>query len=80
MFQLVSAAEVEKFVWLGADVPLKVEWKSAMTIFGGQCVMMHGITRMLEWYADNLDYHHYVSNRTLPPCKLHTTVIEIQNK
>ena len=33
----------------------RVEWKSATTTSGVQCVMMAGELRMLVWPADNLD-------------------------
>ena len=46
---------------------VKVELKCAITTYGGQCVMMDGISGMLEWCADNLDYQHYVTISTRLP-------------
>ena len=33
----------------------KAQWKCAMTVSGGQCVMTTGGPMMLKWHADNLD-------------------------
>ena len=33
----------------------KAEWRCAMTVSGGQCVMTPGGPMMLKWHADNLD-------------------------
>ena len=33
----------------------KAEWRCAMTVNGGQCVMTTGGPMMLKWHADNLD-------------------------
>ena len=54
---------MEIFVWLEV-MPDQVELKCAIITHGGQCVMILGVSRMLEWYADNLDYHHHVSIST----------------
>ena len=50
---------MEIFVWLEV-MPDQVELKCAMITHGGQCVMISGMSRMLEWCADNLDYQHLV--------------------
>ena len=39
----------------------QVEWKFAITTHGELFVMMAGVSRMLEWCADNLDYPQHVS-------------------
>ena len=57
---------MELFAWLEV-MPHQVELKCAIITHGGQCVMMDGVSRMLEWCADNLDYHHHVSIRTTSP-------------
>ena len=54
---------MELFVWLEV-MPHQVELKCAIITHGGQCVMMDGVSRMLEWCADNLDYQHHVSIST----------------
>ena len=38
----------------------KAQWKCAMTVSGGQCVMTTGRPMMLKWRADNLDSLHMV--------------------
>ena len=57
---------MEIFVWLEV-MPDQVELKCAIITYGGQCVMMDGVSRMLEWCADNLDYQHHVSISTSLP-------------
>ena len=57
---------MEIFVWLEV-MPDQVELKCAIITHGGQCVMILGVSRMLEWYADNLDYHQNVSISTKSP-------------
>ena len=57
---------MEIFVWLEV-MPIQVELKCAITTHGGQCVMIIGISRMLEWCAENLDYHRHVSISTRLP-------------
>ena len=57
---------MELFVWLEV-MPDQVELKCAIITHGGQCVMMDGVFRMLEWCADNLDYQHHVSINTKLP-------------
>ena len=57
---------MELFVWLEV-MPDQVELKCAIITHGEQCVMMDGVSRMLEWCADNLDYHHHVSISTRLP-------------
>ena len=54
---------MELFVWLEV-MPDQVELKCAIITHGGQCVMIYGVSRMLEWCADNLDYQHHVSIST----------------
>ena len=39
----------------------QVEWKFVIITFGEQYVMISGVSRMLGWCADNLDYHQHVS-------------------
>ena len=51
---------MEIFVWLEV-MPDQVELKCAIITYGGQCVVIDGMTKMLEWCADNLDYQHHVS-------------------
>ena len=55
---------MEIFVWLEV-MPDQVELKCAIITHGGQCVMICGVSRMLEWCADNLDYQHHVSTYSL---------------
>ena len=57
---------MEIFVWLEV-MPDQVELKCAIITHGGQCVMMDGVSRMLEWCADNLDYQHHVNISTRLP-------------
>ena len=57
---------MEIFVWLEV-MPDQVELKCAIITHGGQCVMMDGVSGMLEWCADNLDYQHHVSISTRLP-------------
>ena len=57
---------MELFVWLEV-MPHQVELKCAIITHGEQCVMIYGVSRMLEWCADNLDYHHHVSISTRLP-------------
>ena len=54
---------MEIFVWLEVMTD-QVELKCAIITHGGQCVMMDGMSRMLEWCADNLDCQHHVSIST----------------
>ena len=54
---------MEIFVWLEV-MPDQVELKCAIITHGGQCVMMDGVTKMLKWCADNLDYQRHVSIST----------------
>ena len=51
---------MEIFVWLEVMTD-QVEWKFAIITYGELFVMMVGMSGMLEWYADNLDYLHCVS-------------------
>ena len=53
-----------RYVWLEA-MPQQDEWRSAITMCGGQSVMIDGMSMMLEWPADNLDYHPHVSRSIL---------------
>ena len=59
---MVLLLQKEIFVWLEV-MPDQVELKCAIITHGGQCVMILGVSRMLEWCADNLNYHHHVSIR-----------------
>ena len=61
---------MELFVWLKA-MPEEVELKCAIITHGGQCVMIFGVSRMLKWCADNLDYQQQVSI-TGPPEEVDT--------
>ena len=54
---------MEMFVWLEV-MTYQVEWKFAIIIYGELFVMMVGMSRMLEWCADNLDYPQSVSITT----------------
>ena len=56
------SVKMEIFGWL--EVTYQVEWKFAIVTYGELCVMMVGMSRMLEWCADNLDYPHHVSITT----------------
>ena len=62
LYLLIQDVKMEVFVWLEV-MPHQVELKCAIITHGGQCVMMDGVSKMLEWRADNLDYHHHVSIR-----------------
>ena len=46
---------MEMFVWLEAYIGMKVEWRCASMISGGQCVMTAGTVLMLLWCADSWD-------------------------
>ena len=45
------------FVWLEAQISMRVEWKYASTICGGQFVMTAGTPLMLLWSANSWDMH-----------------------
>ena len=66
MVLLLQDVVMEIFVWLEV-MPDQVELKCAITTHGGQCVMICGVFRMLEWCADNLVYQHHVSISTRSP-------------
>ena len=51
---------MEIFVWLEV-ITYQVEWKFAIIKCGELFVVMIGMSGMLEWCADNLDYPHSVS-------------------
>ena len=51
--QLLSTALLELCVWLMDLWRVLAEWRSASMECGGQCVMLGGITMMLELCADN---------------------------
>ena len=51
---------MEMFVWLEVMI-YQVEWKFAIITYGELFVMIFGMSRMLEWCADNLDYPQSVS-------------------
>ena len=55
---------MEIFVWLEV-MPDQVELKCAIITHGGQCVMISGVSRRLEWCADNSDYQHHVSTYSI---------------
>ena len=46
---------MEMYVWLMV-VTYQEEWRYVSMECGVQYVMTFGILRMLEWFADNLDY------------------------
>ena len=46
-------AAIVLFVWSEAVVTITERWKCVWEESGGQCVMIHGTTRMLRWSADN---------------------------
>ena len=48
---------MEMFVWWEAPISMRVEWRCASMISGGQCVMTPGTTLMLLWSASNWDMH-----------------------
>ena len=50
---LVVTALMEMFVWWEVLISMKVEWRCALTISGGQCVMMAGTVMMLLWSASS---------------------------
>ena len=58
-----SSVNMEIFVWLEVMTD-QVEWKFAIIIYGELFVMTIGMSRMLEWCADNLDYPQCVSITT----------------
>ena len=58
-----SSVNMEMFVWLEVMTD-QVEWKFAIITHGELFVMIDGMSRMLEWFADNLDYPQSVSITT----------------
>ena len=46
---------MEMYVWLMV-MTYQAEWRYVSMVHGAQYVMTFGILRMLEWFADNLDY------------------------
>ena len=44
---LVATVLMEMFVWLEVPVSMRVEWRYASMISGGQCVMIYGTALML---------------------------------
>ena len=57
------SVKMEIFVWLEV-ITYQVEWKFAIITYGELFVMMIGMSGMLEWCADNLDYNQTVSITT----------------
>ena len=57
------SAKMEMFVWLDI-ITYQVEWKFAIIKYGELFVMMIGMSGMLEWCADNLEYPQSVSITT----------------
>ena len=56
----VLLTETVLMVTLGLSIAQRegtivVEWKSAETKYGAQCVMMHGTTQMPVWHVDSWD-------------------------
>ena len=68
---------MELFAWLEV-MPDLAELKCAIVTHGGQCVMICGMSRMLEWCADNLDCHHHV-NILISPMYIHEGTFGIGN-
>ena len=54
---------MEIFVWLEVII-YQVEWKFAIITHGELFVVIVGMSGMLEWCADNLDYNQTVSITT----------------
>ena len=54
------SVKMEMFVLLEV-MTYQVEWKFAIITHGELYVMTCGMSGMLEWCADNLDYHQHVS-------------------
>ena len=46
---------MEMFVWLEAQISMRVEWRCALMTSGGQCVITAGTLLMLQWSAGNWD-------------------------
>ena len=45
------------FVWLGAPISMRVEWRCASMTSGGQCVITAGTGLMLPWSANSWVMH-----------------------
>ena len=43
------------FVWLEAQISMRVEWRCASMTSGGQCVMIPGTALMLLWSVGSWD-------------------------
>ena len=56
--------KMDIFVWLEVKTTYQVEWKFAIITYGELFVMMVGMSRMLEWCVENLDYPQSVSITT----------------
>ena len=59
--QQMLVAKLVLFVLLEVQITFKEEWKSVMTISGGQSVIAPGPSAMPELSAGNLDSHQLVS-------------------
>ena len=56
LYDAVNNAESALFVWWETITKrMKEEWKFVWEESGGQCVKIHGTTRMLRWSADSWD-------------------------
>ena len=61
-------APMEMFNWWEVLPHMRVEWRCASTMPGGQCVMTFGAVLMLQWSAGNWDMPPLdVSNSTIYP-------------
>ena len=52
---LLVSAIMEMFAWLEAPISMRVEWRCALMICGGLCVMTYGTTLMQQWSANSWD-------------------------
>lgn len=59
--QQMLVAKLVLFVLLEVQLSIKEEWKSVITISGGQSVTLPGPVLMPELSASNLDTHQLVS-------------------
>ena len=54
---LLATVLMEMFVWSEALISMRVEWRCALMINGGQCVIITGTALMPLWSASNWDMH-----------------------
>ena len=53
----VAIVPMEMFVWWEAPISMRVEWRCASMISGGQCVMTIGTTLMQQLSANSWVMH-----------------------